>query len=276
MRAQFFAAKLDPTVKPGASKERNVPATNQRSPFAWSAAESADGMLARLPARFGRAAWFAVIVGFVASYGFMFTVIHPMVDTRICLARLPDPLFNLIPFDPRWYFVSHEMYYVFTAASAAGLIATAVRGEQRPLMRYGLGLSLMAAFRSVTLTLLPLCRLTVEPGTAPLAAAPTVDVGFAQIPLRLWATNDLVFSGHVAEFLLMFWVTRGWPSWWRISLLVFQGAQAYALIATRGHYTIDVVVAIPFAMLADLTALRFLAWRASRNAASTVVVSSAA
>jgi len=63
----------------------------------------------------------------------------------------------------------------------------------------------------------------------------------------------------VGEFLLVQRAGHGWPRAARIGMLVFQVVQAIALIGTRGHYTIDIVVAIPFAIVADLSALALLA-----------------
>lgn len=195
-------------------------------------------------------AWVFTVVAFFAAYIFMFGFAHVRADTRPCVAQLPDPLYPLIDRDNRWYFVSHTVYYWFTALGSLALIWRAYRGDHRPLARFGAALALQAVFRSTTILLLPLCKATVAPGQIPLAQTPTLDLGFAQIPWLMWATNDLVFSGHVGEFLLMWWVTRHWPRPARAALLIFQVLQAYALVATRGHYTIDVLLAIPCAFLA--------------------------
>jgi hypothetical protein len=40
--------------------------------------------------------------------------------------------------------------------------------------------------------------------------------------------------------------------------VVFQILQAYGLIATRGHYTIDLVLAVPCAFFADSMAVELL------------------
>jgi hypothetical protein len=221
----------------------------------------------RLPARLPTRVWVAIVVGFVAAYGFLFTVIHPLVDTRICVAQLPDPLFALIPFNHHWYRVSHDLFYLVTAVSLVLLVRQAVAGEQRPLARFAAGISLQALLRSITLVLVPLCRATVAPGHAALDSVPTIDLGFAHLPWRSWATNDLVFSGHVGEFMILSFAVRPfWPRWGRVSLGLFQLLQAVALVATRGHYTIDIVIAVPFAFFADrVTVAALAAWTTRRR-----------
>jgi len=196
--------------------------------------------------------WGVVLASFVLAYGLLFTIVHPYVDTRVCVAQLPDPLFALMPYDGRWYRVSHELFYVVTAATLAALFFHALRGDQRPLLRFGLGISLQAVMRSVTMALLPLCRATVMPGTAAKAAVPGLNLGFAKLSWLPWATNDLMFSGHVCEFLILYLVVRKtWPRGALWALIVFQVLEALALVITRGHYTIDIVIAVPFAFLAD-------------------------
>jgi hypothetical protein len=214
---------------------------------------------ARLPQRFRPHVWVAVFLSFAVAYGFLFTVVHPYVDTRTCVAQLPDPLFALFPYDPRWFRVSHELFYVVTVAALAGLVTQAARGDQRPLIRFGFGISLQAVMRSLTMALLPLCRATVEPGHAARAIVPTLNLGFAKVPWLPWATNDLMFSGHVGEFLILYLVVRTtWPRGALWALAAFQVLEALALVITRGHYTIDIVIAVPFAFLADRLASALL------------------
>jgi hypothetical protein len=220
-------------------------------------------LAACLPARFPPAVWAAAASFFVCAYVFLFAVVHPYVDTRICLAQLPDPLFAYIPYDGRWYRISHELFYLVTAAALTGLVTQAARGEQRPLLRFGVGVGFQALFRSLTMSLLPLCKATVAPGHRALEHVPTFSIGPLTVPWRAWATNDLVFSGHVAEFLILFFAVRTtWPRTALAGLVVFQVLQAVALIATRGHYTVDLVIAVPFALLAD----RLGVWLLGRSA----------
>lgn len=217
--------------------------------------DSLGDPVAALPRRLPLRTWLVVVGTFLCAYGMMFSLVHVAADTRACLTHLPDPLFPLIPRDPRWYYVSHEVYYVFNAAGTIALLITAVRGDHRGLARFGLGLALMALMRSISITLLPFCKITVAPGSIALTQIPYADLGFARIPWRMWATNDLIFSGHVCEFILLSFAIRDFPRWAKRLLIVFQLLQGYALIATRGHYTIDVVIAIPVAILANDLAL---------------------
>jgi PAP2 superfamily protein len=220
----------------------------------------------RLPARFSGGVWLATGGAFVFAYGLLFTVVHPYVDTRKCVAQLPDPLFALIPYAHGWYRISHELFYVVTAICLAVLMRQTARGEHRALVRFAAGISVQAVLRAITLVLLPLCRATVAPGTAALDAVPTIDLGFMHLPWRTWATNDLVFSGHVGEFLILSLAVRPfWPGRARLALGAFQVLQAVALVATRGHYTVDIVIAIPFAFFADrLTVAALARWTARR------------
>jgi hypothetical protein len=212
-----------------------------------------------LPPRFRSSIWATVVLGFVTAYGFLFTVVHPYVDTRICVAQLPDPLFTILAYDPRWYRVSHELFYVVTVAALAALFTQAARGDQRPLVRFTLGISLQAVMRSLTMALLPLCRATVSPGHAARAIVPNLDLGLFRLPWLPWATNDLMFSGHVGEFLILYLAVRKtWPRGALWALAVFQVLEALALVITRGHYTIDIVIAVPFAFLADRLAMSAL------------------
>jgi len=226
--------------------------------------------MADLPLRIAPRVWLLGAMAFMLTYGFMFSVVHVLADTRPCIARVNDPLFQVVPWQHGWYYVTHTAYYFFTLGGTLALLARAVRGDHRPFLRFGLGLTLQAALRSLTISLLPLCRFTVEPGTVVLTEVPTIDLGLFRLPWRAWATNDLVFSGHVGEFLLMTWCGRHWPRPARWALILFQVLQAYGLLATRGHYTIDLVVAVPCAFLADAGAQRLLWWATRRSRAAAV------
>jgi hypothetical protein len=213
-----------------------------------------------LPAKLPLRVWITAILAFLAAYGFMWSYVHVRVDMRPCVAQLPDPLFAFIPYNRSFYWVSHEIYEFITIGAVIGLVWQAVRGDHRGLVRWGTGLTVQAVLRSITLLLLPLCRMTVAPGTVDLKEVPLLDLGLFKIPWRVWASNDLVFSGHIGEFLLLYWATWNWPKPWRVFLVLFQFVQAYALLATRGHYTIDLVVAVPCAYFADGMAVNALAW----------------
>jgi hypothetical protein len=215
---------------------------------------------ARLPARLPLSVWLGAAAALLLAYGFLFTYVHPHVDVRRCVARLPDFMFAVLPFDPRWYRVSHELFYLVSLACLGALFYQAARGEHRPLLRFAAAVALQAVLRSITLLMLPICKANVEPGHAALDHMPMADLGFARIPWRMWATNDLIFSGHVSEFLILsFAIWPSWPPGARLGLVVFQLLQATALIATRGHYTIDIIIAVPFAFFADRVTVAALA-----------------
>lgn len=217
-----------------------------------------------LPRRFPARVWFLAALAFLTSYGFMWSYVHVLADMRPCGLRLDDPMFRLIPKDDRWYWVSKQLYTALTVGAVGLLGYHAVRGDQRPLVRWGVALSMQAVLRSVTITLLPLCRFPRPAGTIVLKEVPTLDLGFVEIPWRVYAANDLVFSGHVGEFLLLTWATRGFPRALRVVLIVFQILQVFALLGTRGHYTIDIFLALPCAFFADAVAVRLLYWLSPR------------
>lgn len=154
---------------------------------------------AALPARLPARVWLGVVVAFLAVYLFMFTHVHVIADTRICQLRLDDPLMALVPRDPRWLFITVDVYTVLTIAGIVALFTQAFLGDHRPIIRWGLGLTICGMFRAATILLVPLCRHTRQPGTAALEAIPTLDLGFTEVPWRMFASNDLLFSGHVCE-----------------------------------------------------------------------------
>jgi hypothetical protein len=225
------------------------------------AVERADAP-GRLPPR----AWGVATALFVSTYVTMWTFVHTYVDRHPCIGHPRDPLYALIPCDGRWSFVSHELYGFVTFASLAGLVLGCVRGDHVPLVRYGAALSFQAIERSACMLLVPLCRANVTPGTCAETSVPTFHVGGLSIPWHPWASNDLLFSGHVGELILLLAATPGWPRWARTGLIAYQIVQVYALIATRGHFTIDVLLAIPCAFFADRLAVRMLSALSPRPA----------
>jgi hypothetical protein len=210
--------------------------------------------------RLSLAVWAFALFVFIAVYFFMFSYVHVVADTRLCLLRLDDPLMALVPHDPRWLFITVDVYTVITLVALAALFAQAYLGDHRPVVRWGLGLAVCGVFRAATILLVPLCRWTRQPGTAALSSVPTLDLGFVEIPWRMFASNDLLFSGHVCELILLLRATRSWPAWARAILWAFQILQIIGLISGRGHYTVDIVVAIPVAICADHAAFHILRW----------------
>lgn len=209
----------------------------------------------RLPPR----TWLTAVVLFLSTYLFMWSYVHNAIDTRPCLGHLPDPLQAVIPFNRWWFFISHDVYSVVTVGVTLLLLGEAVRGRHLPLVRWGAALGFCAVQRSILLLLIPLCRPGVEAGACAIEAFQYVSLGPVQFPLRMWATNDLLFSGHIAEFIVLMRAVPHWPRWSKALLWVFQLGQAYALLATRGHYLADILLAIPCAYFADLLAMRLLA-----------------
>ena len=213
-----------------------------------------------LPPRLPLALWAVGLLAFLAVYVFMFTHVHIVADTRVCELRLDDPIFRLIPEDRRWQLVTVDIYTWLTVAAMAGVFAQAYLGDHRPTVRWGLGLAICGMFRACTILLIPLCRYTRMPGTRALDHIPTLNLGFAEIPWRMFASNDLLFSGHVCELVLLLRATRSWPTPVRTILWSFQVLQIVGLLFGRGHYTVDIIVAFPIAIAADHLSHRIGSW----------------
>jgi hypothetical protein len=224
-------------------------------PSAWEVLAMNPSLRVRFPAR----VWLVVLASLACVYAFMFGVVHVAVDMRACVAVLPDPLMRLVPLDIRWAVVTRTIYAFITGGGALWFVFLAVRGNDRPALRFASALAITAILRSITVMLMPLCRATIAPGTVVLTETPLLDLGLFKVPFRTYATNDLVFSGHVAELLMLYWAGgRFWPAGARPVMVVFQVLQAYGLLATRGHYTVDMVIAVPFAFFADSLACSLL------------------
>lgn len=217
---------------------------------------SRDTLPRRLPARL----WLATIACFLVVYYLMFSWVHIWADMRPCLAPLRDPLLALIPHDRRWLALTGNGWAVVTLGVGLGGVIIHARGfgDHRPAIRWGIALTIMALMRSLTILLIPACRADLAPGTMPLCSVPTVQLGALAIPFHISASNDLVFSGHIAELVLLLLATRSWPRPLRAGLWLFTGVMAYALLATRGHSLWDILAALPCAWLADRLALAAL------------------
>lgn len=215
--------------------------------------------------------WLFGLATVLAVYFFSWSFVHVRADSRVCMGHSPDPLYEIIPHDRRWYLISHDLYIYVTLAMMAALTLIAfVRGDHRPLVRWGYGLAISAAQRCVTILLVPLCNPRLAAGTRRLNEAdiPYVDWGFISFPWRPFATNDLLFSGHVAEIYLFLRVTRNWPAPLRAFFWAYHFAQMYALLATRAHYSIDILLAFPCTYAADRVAVKVLAWASARKRAA--------
>jgi hypothetical protein len=181
------------------------------------------------------------------------------------MARLPDPLYPLIPYVPELHYISWEGYVAVTLAGGLALAYRAWRGDHVPLVRWGAALVIMGWLRALCILLVPLCQWDVAPGTVAVSRVPRVELGPFDIPWRMRAINDLLFSGHVGEVFLLLLAGRHWPRWARIGAWIFQLLQSIALLSTRGHYTIDIILAFPCAYFADAMAVAFLCRTIARS-----------
>ncbi len=210
--------------------------------------------------RFRWPVWTLVLGAVVLVHVLLFGVVHNVVDMRPCLVHLPDPLFRFVPLDERWSLISVSGYGLVAAITVVLLFVQAFRGSEAPVLRLGLGLVVTSSLRSVTLLLIPVCRASMALGSAaPLRFVSLRDPHFYTLGMRGFAVNDLVFSGHTAFFLLLLFVMRDWPRAARFALAAFTLLMVYALLATREHYTVDLLLAVPVAVFADRVALWTLA-----------------
>ncbi len=211
------------------------------------------------PERYGWQTWTAVLCSILAVHYVLFGVVHNLVDMRVCAVHLPDPLYRVIRFDPRWTAVTIESYAIVAIAIVCGLLRGALRGRQMPMLRLGVALCIESSLRAATLMLLPVCRANIPLGTpGPLHALPVSDPRFFALGLRGFAVNDLVFSGHTGLFLLFLYATPAWPRPIRSLIACFTLLMVYALLATREHYTIDILLAVPCSFFADRMALALI------------------
>ena len=225
----------------------------------------------RLPRRFPITVWVTVATVMVLVYVVLWGFVHIYVDTRICLTTLPDPLFAILPEDQRWTLFTHEIFSAATFITVAAAGVQAWQSDHRPLLRFAGAMTVQAALRSVTLLLTPICHPSVAPGHAALTSFPSHHVFGFTFSWRPWATNDLMFSGHVGQMLLFSLAVNGtWPRTARLALVAFQLADVVALASCREHYTIDMIVAVPCAFFADRVACALLAMWTRRRASIRV------
>jgi hypothetical protein len=203
--------------------------------------------------------WVAALLVLIGVHTILFGYMQNLVDLRPCIGYSPDPLMKLIAIDERWQFVTITLYLWVAVGVLLVIIYQAVRGLHYPLMLLMMASSITSTIRIVTLYLLPLCNPLVTPGGAPpLTASATVNLYFVQFPFRPFAVNDLVFSGHIGIYMLLLYVTPHWSTKVRIALAAFIVLMMYGLIATREHYTIDLLLAIPCSFFAYSIARQLL------------------
>ena len=215
--------------------------------------------------RFAWSAWSAALVVLVVVHLALFGYMQNLVDIRPCIGYSPDPLMKVIAVDHRWQIVTVTLYLWVAVTILLAMIYQAIRGLHYPLMLLIVASSITSTMRIATLYLLPLCNPLVAPGgSPPLQTNSTVDLGFFLLPFRPFAVNDLVFSGHIGIYLLIFYTAWHWPDRIRLALVGFIILMMYGLIATREHYTIDLLLAIPCSFFAYSVA-KFLLVQLSRT-----------
>jgi hypothetical protein len=203
--------------------------------------------------------WVAILSLFVVVHYTLFGFVHNYVDLRVCIGYSPDPLLKVIPFDMRWIIVSRDFYLWITLIVSAVFIVQSFRGTHSGALRFALALCFMTSMRMACLISIPLCRPTVQAlAPPPLASPQMLNLHFFSVPWRVFALNDLVYSGHTALFLLMLLSSRTWAPLVRIGIGVFLAFMIYSLLATRDHYSIDILLAFPAAFFANFLAVSIL------------------
>lgn len=196
----------------------------------------------------------------------LFGIVHNMVDTRVCIGYSPDPIFSLIPRDDRWLFVTRTLYETMCYICTVAVITQAVRGTHTPMLRWSIALCFMSTMRMCTLLLIPLCRPTVAAFAPPPLASPAmINLHFFSVPWRVYALNDVIYSGHTSLFLTLLFCTNTWQTIYRILVGIFLAVMIYGLIACRDHYTVDILLAVPCSFFADACS-RFILKRAASRA----------
>ncbi len=213
----------------------------------------------RLPPRLPWTAWALASVSFLGVCVWLFSFVYVRAATMACQLQLDDPLYRFVPLDLRWEAITVSTYALVTGTCVLLMIAQAALGDERPIVRLGVGLAIVGLIRGLCIYLVPLCHVGAEPGTATLATTPRLDLGFTSIPWRMWATNDVLLSGHVGELILLLRLTRSWPRPARAFLWLFSGLQIFGLLSTRADYTVGIIVAFPCAYFADRMAVKLLA-----------------
>ena len=203
--------------------------------------------------------WVAILGTFSIVHYVLWGIVHNIVDLRVCIGVSPDPVLALIRYDERWTIVTRPLYVAVLLISAFVILFQAFRGVHAPGLRWALALVFMSSMRMATLLLIPLCRPTVQPGGPPPLASPAmIDFHFFHVPWRLFALNDIVFSGHTSVFLLLLLATATWPNVIRFCLVAFLAIMIYGMFAMRDHYSVDILLAFPCSYFADALAVSIL------------------
>jgi hypothetical protein len=220
---------------------------------------------AGLGRRYSWTVWVGAFTGFAIAHALLFGFVHNHVDMRNCIGHSADPILHLIPFDLRWEIVTVHLYVACSIVGAAMLLAQAARGAQAPALRFMLALMFMTSMRMATLMTIPLCGPTVPAaGPPPLQAPSMLHLGVLSIPWRMFAVNDMVYSGHTSFFLLLLLATRTWAPAVRLAVALFVVLMMYGLLAARNHYSIDLLLAFPCSYFADMLSVALLRRAGSR------------
>ncbi len=212
-----------------------------------------------LEQRYGWPVWVAILSLTAVVHYTLFGIVHNYVDMRVCIGYSPDPLLKIIPFDTRWSLISRDFYFWITIDVSLAFIVLSFLGTHSGALRFALALCFQTLLRMACLIAIPLCRATVQAGAPPPLASPQMlNLHFFSVPWRVFALNDLVYSGHTALFLIMLLSSRTWMPMVRAGIAVFLVFMVYALLATRDHYTIDILLAFPAAFFANFLAVSIL------------------
>jgi len=165
--------------------------------------------------------------------------VFPLIQNRQGVI-LNDPLFAFFhPVNMDW-----PTFGILYSAVAVGL----VHGMRDPRRLFAiLQVFLVVQFIRV----LTICVTPLDP---PLGKIPLRDP-FLYSCMKDVFTKDLFFSGHTATCFLLLLLTR--EKWPRCYLVLATVGVACCVLATHGHYTIDVLAAFPFTYLSYRFVTRF-------------------
>jgi len=101
----------------------------------------------------------------------------------------------------------------------------------------------------------------------PLASPAAPRPPFPMAPLAPAARNAMP-SVHIAMALLILWNSRRWAAGWRLLAGALLAATVLATLGFGEHYLVDLLVAVPFALLAQGVAASGLAWNSPERVAA--------
>ena len=209
--------------------------------------------------KYGPWTWAVVLTTFAVIHYLLFGVVHNIVDMRMCLGYSPDPMLKIVPFDERWDFVTRDLYMWALGVATFLVFYQAFQGLHTTALRWGVALCIHTSMRMVTLLLIPLCRPTVQAFAPPPLSHPAmINLHFFSVPWRVFALNDVVYSGHTSVFLLLLLASGTWRPAVRFCFAGFLAVMIYGMLAMRDHYIIDILLAFPMSYFADSMAVKIL------------------